>query len=253
MKVMRILVLCLLLALAVACGKPSAATPSPSPTPAATPAPASAPLLPPIAQAVATTQCPTPAYNPAISTQTPPALQPGETRLEMQAHSRSCYFAQEQLVGRNLPNQVIGSTRVVLGIVILDSNSNVKPVSSKLVVNLTSFETNDGQRDGFVSRLFRNTPNAELVIRQVSGLPPTLPTSGEVKFQIIGDLTIKGVTKLVTWEVTAKFTDGLITGGAYTTIKFSDFNMSTPKTALVLSVDDTLGLRVDFQFQVTRG
>ena len=220
---------------------PPPAAPSPS-TPTASPAAGSA------------NQCPTPVYfGPAPTVTLASALRAGDIRLELQSSSKACYIAHEQLVGRKLPNQTVGSTRAVAGAIVLDGSNSVKADQSKLVLTLTSFESDDGQRDGAVSRMFRTAPSAEFVVRQVSGLPSAFPNSGTVKFQLVGDMTIKGVTKPVTWDVDAQFDGGSVNGSATTAIKFSDFGMPTPKTALVLSVEDTLGLRIDFQTKMTLG
>ena len=84
------------------------------------------------------------------------------------------------------------------------------------------------------------------VPRSVEGLSSPLPTSGSATFQLHGDLTVHGVTKPVTWRVTADFSNGTMTGNATTTVQITDFGMSPPKAGPVLSIEDELTLELSF-------
>jgi polyisoprenoid-binding protein YceI len=63
----------------------------------------------------------------------------------------------------------------------------------------------------------------------------------------VGDLTVHGVTKPVTWRVTARAADGAYTGTAATSFTFEEFGMRKPRVARVLSVKDTIRLEYDFR------
>ena len=81
---------------------------------------------------------------------------------------------------------------------------------------------------------------------EVQGLSWPLPGSGQASFAIVGDLTVHGVTKKTAWDVAATFSPSQVNGSATTTVKFEDFGMKPPKTFLVLSVEDSLTLEIDF-------
>jgi polyisoprenoid-binding protein YceI len=68
---------------------------------------------------------------------------------------------------------------------------------------------------------------------------------------MLGDLTIRGVTKPVTWDVTAKIAQGSISGEAKTSFTFVDFELGKPRVRSVLSVNDEIGLEYTF-FLVAR-
>ena len=107
----------------------------------------------------------------------------------------------------------------------------------------------ESRRDNFIKRNTLNVaqyPTAVFVPTAVKGLPSPLPTSGDVSFQITGDLTIHGVTKPTTWQVTGKIAGQDLTGTATTNTTFEQFGMTPPRVAIVLSVDDNIGLAIDF-------
>jgi polyisoprenoid-binding protein YceI len=89
------------------------------------------------------------------------------------------------------------------------------------------------------------------VPKQLRNLRFPLPESGDVAFQMLGDLTIRGVTKPVTWDVTAKIAQGSISGEAKTSFTFVDFELEKPRVRSVLSVNDEIGLEYTF-FLVAR-
>jgi hypothetical protein len=54
------------------------------------------------------------------------------------------------------------------------------------------------------------------------------------------------VTRPVTWQATAQFNGQDVTGSATTNVQLSDFEMTQPKAGPVVSVEDGLGLQLDF-------
>ena len=79
-----------------------------------------------------------------------------------------------------------------------------------------------------------------------SALPVFIDGRNSASFQLIGDLTVHGVTRPVTWQVTAQFGDASVSGAASTTVNISDFGMSPPKAGPVLSIEDGLTLELAF-------
>ena len=88
---------------------------------------------------------------------------------------------------------------------------------------------------------------------EARGLPFPLPTQGEASFQLVGDMTLHGVTSELVWEFTATFTQDRVTGEATTEFQFGRFDMSPPRVRLVLSVDDLIRLRINFSMSRTQG
>ena len=136
---------------------------------------------------------------------------------------------KEQLAGRNLLNEAVGATKDISGQVVVDSSGKVVKDASRIVVGLAGLESDQDRRDNF---LRQNTleiaryPEALFVPTEIRGLPSPLPTSGEVEFDLVGDLTIKGVTKPTTWTVEAKANGSTLDAKAETQFAFGDFEMA---------------------------
>lgn len=162
------------------------------------------------------------------------------------------FRVREQLARIDFPSDAVGtSTNIQGGIVVNDKGVIVKE-QSRFIIDLASLKTDSDRRDNFVRRRTLQTeqfPNAEFVPTQIKNLRFPLPTAGDVAFQLIGDLTIRGVTRPVTWDVTAKVANGSISGEARTQLKFADLQLEKPKVMSVLSVDDDI--RLEYTFLLT--
>jgi polyisoprenoid-binding protein YceI len=160
------------------------------------------------------------------------------------------FRVREQLAGFDLPNDAVGKTAKIDGAMVLAADGKILKDSSRFTVDLTTLTSDQSRRDGFIKRNTIQTdsfPNAVFVPTSAQGLPATLPATGDLAFSLTGDLTIHGVTKPATWQVKAKrIAGGAVTGTATTEFKFGDFNMTIPKVARVLSVDDRIVLEYDF-------
>ncbi|HSH79411.1 MAG TPA: YceI family protein [Herpetosiphonaceae bacterium] len=66
-------------------------------------------------------------------------------------------------------------------------------------------------------------------------------------FQIVGDLTIRDVTKEVTFDVSATAqSESRLEGTARTTILYADYGISIPSVPQVASVGDEVKIEIDF-------
>ncbi len=159
------------------------------------------------------------------------------------------YRVREQLVGRDLPNDAVGVTSAVSGVIALDAQGNVIPGSSRIVVDVTGLRSDQERRDGYLQRRLLETeqyPTVEFHPTALRGISLPLPSSGSRTFELSGDLTVKGVTRPTTWQVNARFANQRITGSAATAFTFEHFGLTQPRVPVVLSVADTIRLEYDF-------
>jgi len=161
------------------------------------------------------------------------------------------YRVREQLMGANLPNDAIGKTADVTGTILAYPDGRIVKDSSRIVVNLKNLKSDKDRRDGFLQRRTLETekyPTVELVPTAIRGFNGTLPASGTATFELLGDLTVHGVTHPTVWQVSARAEGQDVAGTATTAFTFKDINLDQPKVPVVLSVADTIKLEYDFRF-----
>lgn len=159
------------------------------------------------------------------------------------------YRVREQLVGFDLPNDAVGKSPKVSGAIAFDADGRLLPAESRFVVEAGTFVSDRDRRDRYVSGRSLNAteyPEIALVPTALRGL--TLPLTGsEAKsFELLANLTVRGVTRPTVWRVTAQPTTAGVTGSATTRFVFDDFQMEKPRVRSVLSVADTIALEYDF-------
>ena len=170
--------------------------------------------------------------------------------------SEALYRINEQLARRDLPNDAVGTTSEIEGQIVFSDDGTVDAERSKITVGVGSLRSDSDRRDSYIQRnsLESNQyPEVIIAVKEVPGLSWPLPTSGEVSFEMVGDLTIRDQTRPVTWETTATFTDGAIEGLAKTVVTFEQFDMTKPRVAIVLSVVDEIRLEINFVATVSDG
>ncbi len=225
---------------------PAAVTTAPVQQPTTAAQPTAAPTL--VAQPTA---APTLVAQPTAAPQPTTAAATGQgVRLVLDSNnSQASYRAREQLLGRNLPSDAVGTTKGVKGQIMLGAGGEPVPEQSQITVDLTTLQSDERRRDTFIKSDTLQTnrfPSATFVAKDIEGLPVPLPTSGDATFQLSGDLTVHGVTRPVTWQVTATFAGAAVNGSATTTVHISDFGMTPPKAGPVLSIEDQLTLEMNF-------
>jgi polyisoprenoid-binding protein YceI len=159
------------------------------------------------------------------------------------------YRIREQLVGLDLPNDAVGETSAVTGSIAADAKGNIIAGSSKFTVDVTGLKSDKDRRDNFVRRRVLETeqhPSVTFVPKSVRGVSLPLPTSGKRSFELVGDMTVRGTTRPTVWKVEATFHPDRMTGAASTSFTFDDFGITQPRVPVVLSVDETIKLELDF-------
>jgi polyisoprenoid-binding protein YceI len=217
----RVAALALFIVAASACG--GAATPSPS--------------------AAVMTSAPT--ASPTTATTAPQA---NAITWNVDASSKATVKVREQLVRLPSPIDALINIAGAQGAFTLNPDGTFSS-NSKISVDMTTVTTDDRQRTDSIRRdplevtRFRT---AELVPKTTIGLTLPVPSSGEFTFKLIGDLTMHGVTKTVTFDVRATRADGKLTATATASPswKFGDFGMQPPTSFSVLSIVDEI--RMEF-------
>lgn len=159
------------------------------------------------------------------------------------------YLVREQLMRRDLPNDAVGVTSRVEGGLAVDATGAVVASGSRFVIDLTDLTSDAERRDRFIKRNTLATdsfPTAVFVPTAFEGVVVP-PDHGQASFRVRGDLTIRGVTREVTWDATARREDEDVVGTASTRFPFATFGLEIPRLGFILSVDDDIRLEYDFR------
>ena len=164
--------------------------------------------------------------------------------------SKATIRVREQLVGVSLPSDAVLTASGANGSFELNSDGTFTS-GSKITFALTTLSSDERDRDNFIKNDtlgVRQFPTAEFVPTKTSGLSLPLATSGTFTFTLTGNVTIKGKTKEVSFDVTAKRDGGDLTATATAnpSWKFGDFGMTAPSVPFrVLSVTDEIRAAID--------
>ncbi len=174
--------------------------------------------------------------------------------MEIQDGTVARYLVREQLARLDFPNDAVGETSDVAGLIKFNPDGEISSDASKITVDLRTLKSDENKRDRFLrSRSLESNvfPTAEFVVKELPGLEWPLPKEGEASFQIVGDMTVHGLTRPMTWEATAQFSEDSFSGIAKTSFTFGEFDIDVPRVRLVLSVEETMRFELDFLASIT--
>ena len=228
-----------------------------SPTTAAAPATTAAPTAASTAAATTTgaaggsasPQAVSPVASPAGGA-SPAAASQAERYVIVPDKSEASYRVRETFFGIGL-NTAVGRTNAISGEMFIDrqrlSASRIGPIT----VNISTLKSDEIDRDENIQQNWLESakyPQATFVTKRLEGLPDGPYTEGqELTFKIVGDLTVRTVTKEVTWDATGKIEGGVFTGTATTNFNMTDFGFEPPEIAGTLKAEN--GVIVELELQ----
>jgi polyisoprenoid-binding protein YceI len=185
----------------------------------------------------------------------PPPLPTFDTskpaKLEM-TNATARYRVSEQLVGLNVLSDAVGTTSAVTGSIVLGPDGSITR-DSKITVDMRTFTSDQDPRDNYIRTRTLETdkfPVLEFVPSRTKGLTLPLPSPPRIQaigFQLVGNVTLHGVTKEVTFDVVATLRGGTVAGRATASLLFADFNITKPAIPVLLSVNDKIQIEVEFR------
>ncbi len=157
----------------------------------------------------------------------------------------------EILVGN--PTTVVGTTRQVAGDVIINYTDPAASQMGPIAINARTLKTDNEFRDQAIRGQILKSSQAdfefiEFIPTELTGLPTAPASVGDTfEFQIVGDLTVAGVTREVTFDATVTLTaEDRIEGLATTEILYPDFGISINAPPNVSGISDNIILEIDF-------
>ncbi len=165
-----------------------------------------------------------------------------------QSQSRARFIVDEVLRGQ--PQTVVGGTDQVAGQIAADPTQPSTAQVGTIAVNARTIATDDSQRNNALRRWILGTDDYELIIftpTAIVGAPASATIGQPSSFQITGLLTIKDVTRPVTFDATVTpVSTNELKGTASSTIRYGDWNINIPDVPFVAGVGDQVRLELDF-------
>jgi polyisoprenoid-binding protein YceI len=175
------------------------------------------------------------------------------TVYEIQSTSSAASFIVDEVL-RGSPYTVVGTTDQVAGQIAFDLADPSAAQVGTIQINARTLTTDDDSRTRALGNRILNSDQYEYISftpTELSGLPDSAAVGQPFTFQMMGDLTIKGVTLPTTFDVTVTpAAEGILGGSASTTIRYADWGVSIPSVPFVASVDDQVVLQLDFRASV---
>jgi polyisoprenoid-binding protein YceI len=165
------------------------------------------------------------------------------------AQTEASYEVQEQFLDRNLPNKAIGKTSDVEGEFQFSSDGKPTGQVTKITVDLRTLTSDSGMRDRRIRQQWLESnkyPFAEFISTGVEGVPESYSAGQQVSFKLLGNMTIRDVTRPVAFDVTGELDGETVTGTATTQILMKDFGFDPPSVAGILTVQDGVSITVNF-------
>lgn len=161
--------------------------------------------------------------------------------------SVALYRVEETFLGT-----AVGRTSGVSGFVDFDparpSGATVGPIE----VNVQLLNSGIPLRDSSLRREYLQSarfPIARFVVRDISGLPNVYANGTPMALELTGDLTVRDVTRRVTFAATVTVNGNVMTGSARANVRMTDFGITPPVLLFVRASND---VRLELNFTARR-
>ncbi|MCS7259548.1 MAG: YceI family protein [Anaerolineae bacterium] len=147
---------------------------------------------------------------------------------------------------------VVGRTRQLAGQLTLNYADPRRSVFGLFTVNLHTLTSGDRARDAALRSdwlEFARFPLAYFRVQEVRNFPPDFQPARPLEFQLVGALTLKGITRPATWDTTAALYGDRIKGTATTRLYLADFGIPLPVVPGQIEVTDGITVTLEYTFQ----
>jgi polyisoprenoid-binding protein YceI len=183
-------------------------------------------------------------------------LEPGDTRSLFQlapGATEARFIIDETLLGS--AKTVVGATHDVAGEMLVDLNNPANSTLGIIRINLRTLETDNEIRNRAIrSQIFQADLEefefAEFAPSELVGLPDNLAVGEAIAFEIVGKLTVHGVSQPVTFDATmTRVSESQFEGSATSVVRYRDFGISIPEAPGVANISDEVQLEIEFVTQ----
>lgn len=227
-----------------------------APNPAPQQNPTAESTLPPAVPTESPASEPTAVTADPLPTETNEAEPAGGEQVETRVfkivpgESRVTYEVGETFINQNNRFAIaVGVTTEVRGEVYANLINPPESRIGVIEVDISQFRSDSSRRDGVIRNQWLESaryPIARFEPLRIEGLPEVYSEATPYAFRVIGNLTVKDVTREVAFDITAQLSGETMTGKATTTILMSDFGVGPISILGVLNTEDEVKLTFDF-------
>jgi polyisoprenoid-binding protein YceI len=148
----------------------------------------------------------------------------------------------------NVFNLAIGVTPQVSGDIYIDYTNPQNSAIGTITVNISQLTSDSSRRDDRIRSSWLESatyPLATFTPTLIDGLPAVGAENVDYPLRITGDLTVRQVTRSVTFDATVRLSGNTLTGTATTTILLSDFGVGPISIAGILETQDEAKLTLN--------
>lgn len=174
----------------------------------------------------------------------------------MPEQSEAFYEVQERLFMLPAPSKAVGRTKTIEGEFQLMLGPEPRLAGNRFRADLRTLTSDSARRDRFIREQWLESnlyPFADFTVTQGQDLPPRYVEGQEVPFKLTGDMTIRDVTRALTFDTRAALTANTLAGTATTFLLMRDFGFDPPEILGALRVDDGVTLTVRFMAEAIEG
>lgn len=164
--------------------------------------------------------------------------------------SQASYEVGETFFNQNNRfNVAVGVTTAIQGEI--EANLANPPASriGPITIDVSQLRSDSSRRDNYIRNNALESaryPTATFVPTQIEGLPTSYVEGQDYTFRVTGNLTVRDVTREVTFDVTARLEGQTLSGTATTKILMSDFGIGPIDLVGVLRTEDEVKLTLRF-------
>lgn len=163
------------------------------------------------------------------------------------SESEARYRVAETFLGDNRFNVAVGRTRRLEGEILVNRRN---PAASRVsvTVDLSTLESDSPRRDNAIRQRWLESaryPKARFVSTEIRGAPASYREGQAVELQLVGDLTVRDVTRRVTWQATVRLSGNELKAQAATTIRMTEFGFEPPSILGFVRAEDEARLELD--------
>ena len=177
------------------------------------------------------------------------SVSPSSTLYEIQAGASHASFQIDEVL-RGEARTVVGQTDQVSGQIAVNLDDPGGAQVGTILVNGRTLATDDSQRNSVIANFILSSGQNEYISftpTAISGLTDAAAVGTPQTVQLTGQLTIRGVSREVTFSASVTPVSATeIDGTASTTVRFADWGISIPSVPFVAGVSDTAQLQLTF-------